>query len=282
MTRQMDERSRIGRIPPAVLVSLLAILALSVASAEAQTAPPKRLAGKGILTYCTDISFPPLEYYDTKTQQPIGFDIDLAKALAAEIGLKAEFKNIGFDGIIPAMQAGQCDAIISGLNDNPARRQVVDFVDYSFLGNSLIARSDSTFYFKTLEEASGRTVATETGTTLEEDLKKANDNLKAAGKPLLKVTALPKASEAFQQLTAGLVELYYSTTVQEVYFNTENPREVKLVSPQISGFKTGVATVKADADLHQALDAALKTLQANGDYDKIAKKWNCESIALNP
>src|SRR5204863_2238614 len=128
------------------------------------------------------ISFPPLEFFDPKTNEPSGLDIDLGKALAAELGVKAEFKNISFDGLIPAIQAGQCDAIISGLFDKPTRREVLDFANYAFLGNSLIVKADSNLHFDSLADLSGKAVATESGSTLEEDLTHANDDLKKAGK----------------------------------------------------------------------------------------------------
>ncbi len=266
----------------ALLLILAAAFQMVWIVAPASAAAPKRIQNKGVLVYCTDISFPPLEFYDPKTNQPAGIDVDLGTALAADLGVKAEFKNISFDGLIPAVQAGQCDAIISGLFDKPARREVLDFVDYAHVGNSLIVRSDSKENFNSLADLSGKTVVTETGSTLEEDLTKTNDGLKQAGKPLIKIVALPKMSDAYQQLTTKMADILYSSTVQEAYFNTQTPGQVKLASPQTGALDTGVATVKADKELHEALAASLKKLQANGEYDKILKKWNCEAIALKP
>src|SRR5262249_54040992 len=115
----------------ATLTAFVAIFALGCMTAGAATTAPKRIADKGTITYCMDISFPPLESYDPQTNKPVGFDVDLGAALASEMGVKSDFKNITFDGLIPAIQAGQCDAIISGLFDKPKRREVLDFVDYA-------------------------------------------------------------------------------------------------------------------------------------------------------
>ena len=91
------------------------ILSLSVSSlakpAMATTPAPTRIAAKGVIVYCSDLSYPPLEYFDAQTNQPVGFDVEFGQALAAEMGVKADYKNITFDGLIPAIQAGQCDAI---------------------------------------------------------------------------------------------------------------------------------------------------------------------------
>lgn len=272
-----------GRMCSTLIGSLVTTVALlGWLASPATAAAPKRILDKGVLVYCVDISFPPLEFYDPKSNQPVGFDVDLGKALAADIGVKAEFKNISFDGLIPAVQAGQCDAIISGLFDKPARREVLDFANYALLGSSIIVRADSNEHFNSLADLSGKTAVTETGTTLEEELNKTNDSLKQAGKPPIKVVALPKMSDAVQQLTAKMADAIYTSTVQEAYFDVESPGQVKIASPQQSALYIGVATVKADKELHDAFAASLKKLQSNGEYDKIVKTWHCEAIAYKP
>jgi len=229
-----------------------------------------------------DISFPPLEFYDPASNTPAGFDVDLGTAVAAKLGVKAAFKNISFDGLIPALQAGQCDAIISGLFDKPKRREVLDFVDYAYLGNSVIVKSDSALHVDSLAGLSGRPTAVETGSQLEQDLQNANEELAKAGKPAMKIVALPKASAAFQQLITGMVEAYYSSTVQAAYYNKQNPGQVKLASPQTTALYIGIATVKSDGEFHAAIDAAFKNLLANGEYERIVKKWELESVASHP
>ena len=279
MTQQLSSSAKAGAICAAVFAMTLA---LGTVAAGAATTPPKRIADKGAITYCMDISFPPLESYDPQTNKPVGFDVDLGAALASEMGVKSDFKNITFDGLIPAIQAGQCDAIISGLFDKPKRREVLDFVDYAFLGNSVIVKSDSSLHVDSLAGLSGKTVATQTGTQLEQDLVQANADLAKAGKPPIKITLFPKMTAAFQQLMTGLVDAFYSSTIQAVYYNEQNPNSVKLASPQTSGLYIGVATIKSDADLHAAFDAAFKNLVANGGYDAIVKKWGMGSAAKHP
>jgi polar amino acid transport system substrate-binding protein len=271
-----------GRFYLSSCAVIAATVVLGVAAPAADAAAPKRIADKGVITYCTDISFPPLEFYDPKTNEPSGLDIDLGRSLASELGVKSEFKNIGFDGLIPTVQAGQCDAIISGLFDKPARREVLDFVNYAYLGNSIIVKADSNLHVNSLAELSGKAVATETGSTLEEELTHTNDDLKKAGKPPIKIVALPKMTDAIQQLMSGLVEAYYTSTVQEAYYNVQNPGQVKLASPQTSALYIGIATVKSDGELHEAFAAALKKLQGDGSYDKIMQKWSAGAIAYKP
>jgi polar amino acid transport system substrate-binding protein len=262
----------------AMIVVAMTCLIAGMPAAQAKTQAPSRIAQSGTITYCMDISFPPFEFYDASTNEPTGFDVDLGKAVAEELGVKAEFKNISFDGLIPALQAGQCDAIISGLFDKPARREVLNLIDYANVGNSVIVKSDSSLHVDKLVELSGHSVAVESGSTLEQDIDQANDAAVKAGQPPIKIAALPKASDAYQQLMTGLVEAYYGSTAQEAYFNSQNPGSVKLASPQTSTFLTGIGIPKSDAEMTKAIQTAFTAIQANGQYDAVVKKWDFDSM----
>ncbi|WP_405818728.1 transporter substrate-binding domain-containing protein [Streptomyces sp. NBC_01390] len=80
--------------------------------------PSGALVKSGQITYCSDISAPPLTYYDT-AQKPVGAEVELGDALAAELGVRANWANTSFNGIIPALQAKQCDAIARALAMKP-------------------------------------------------------------------------------------------------------------------------------------------------------------------
>jgi polar amino acid transport system substrate-binding protein len=230
--------------------------------------------------FCSDLSDPPWEMLDPKTLQPAGVEIDLAAAMAKTMGLKTEFKNITFAGLIPALQAGQCDAIISGMIDNPARREVVDFVDYSTHGNAAIVLSNSTLSVQAFSDFSGKKVAVQSGAQVEKDLIDANTKLKGDNKPEMRIVSLPNNVDAFQQLLAGLVDAYYGPPEQAAYFNEQKPGTLKLAGPLLTGRVQGIPTAKKDHDLHEALDAAFKAVRASGEYDAIFKKAGFQSMEL--
>src|SRR6188472_760254 len=83
-------------------------------------AAPSSIKSAGKIVYCSDITYPPEEYYKGTT--PAGSDIDIGTKVAQQMGVKAEFDNTGFDGIIAALESKKCDAIISGMSDTPERR----------------------------------------------------------------------------------------------------------------------------------------------------------------
>jgi polar amino acid transport system substrate-binding protein len=261
-------------------LSLLAIATMSIANATETIQVPERIASAKKLVFCTEIAFPPWEWIDPATQQPVGFDIDIAAAVAKQLGVVNEHKNIGFDGLIPALQAGQCDAIISELFDKPARREVVDFANYAKTGTSMVLRFDSAVAAQTVDELSGLKVAVGIGTTGETVLAEANERLKAAGKTAINVIVLQSSTEAFQQLMAGLVDAYISTPDQAAYYNTQTPNSVKLTGAALDEFPTGIAVRKDDTELHKAIEAALANMREDGTYQAILDKWSFQALAF--
>ncbi|QJP14746.1 ABC transporter substrate-binding protein [Starkeya sp. ORNL1] len=266
-------------IAAAIAASWLCLL--SGADAQAKDALSS-VKASGKIVYCSDLSAPPFIYLNPTSMQPDGFDVDVGIAVAKEMGVTAEYKNMAFEGLIPALQAGQCNAILSSLYDKPARRAVVDFVNYALVGNAVIVKADSTLAVKDLSGLSGKKVSVERGSVNEEEAVQASNELKKQGKPPIDVVSLPKVTDAIQQLLAGLVDAFYSGTATEADFNKKNTVQVKLAGPQTTTFYTGIATLKDDADLHAAIDAAFKKAQTDGTYDGVVKKWSFESMAIAP
>ena len=99
----------------------------SAAKTEA-TASGYTLVKDGTLTMGTSPDYPPFE--NLENGEAVGFDVDLCKAIADELGLKFEVKSLQFDGIIPAVVAGgQCDLGMAGMSVDPDRAKEVDFTD---------------------------------------------------------------------------------------------------------------------------------------------------------
>ncbi|HLQ19884.1 MAG TPA: ABC transporter substrate-binding protein [Tabrizicola sp.] len=258
---------------------LLASLLSSAAFAQSVEAP-QRIKDAGKLVFCSELAYAPWESIDPETQKPVGFDIDISTGVAKEMGVTSEYKDIAFDGLIPALQAGQCDAVISSLYDKPERREVVNFVNYAVTGTSIILRNDSTLPVSTLDDLSGQKVAVQIGTTGEELLVEASKRLEEAGKAPIDIVILKTTTEAFQQVMAGLVVAYLATTDQAGFYNKLNPDSIKLAGEPLNTFQTGIAIRKDDEDLTKAIDAAFANMKADGSYQAILDTWNFQALAL--
>ncbi|WP_264295110.1 transporter substrate-binding domain-containing protein [Microbispora sitophila] len=97
--------------------------AAPAAGTGAVSVPAGALLKDGEITFCSDVSAPPLEFLDAN-QKPAGAEIELGEALAKAMGVKAVWANTGFNGIIPALQAKQCDATLShSCSSSPSGRR---------------------------------------------------------------------------------------------------------------------------------------------------------------
>ncbi len=118
----------------------------------------------GVLTIGSDIAYAPMEFYIEGTETPDGLDIDIAKALAEELGVEVEFVNSGFDGLIPALQTGDFDIIMSSMTITETRSQQIDFVPYLSVGTGILVPAGNPNNIQGLEDLCGLTVVVQAGT----------------------------------------------------------------------------------------------------------------------
>src|SRR5215210_6413057 len=114
------------------ILNALAVTACSLAivsSAGAQTLPDEMAKSK-VLRVALNTGYPPLEMRDPKTNEFIGFDVDLARAIGKVLGVSVEHQDGAFEAMTPALQSGRVDMIMSGFYDTPKRRPMFTFVDY--------------------------------------------------------------------------------------------------------------------------------------------------------
>lgn len=235
--------------------------------------PAGTLVQDGQITYCSDISAPPLTFYDA-AQKAVGAEIELGDALAAQLGARPKWANTSFNGIIPALQARKCDAIISQLYIKPEREAVVDFVPYMYASNTLVVANGNTAV-KGMDDLCGKRAAGQTGTTVVQHLTDQAAKCAAAGKPPIDIRQFTKDSDALQQLRLGLVDSYGTTLETAAYVQTQQPGTFQLVGEPFNRIKVGIATLNGGGTaLHDALAQALAAVQKDGTYTAILAKWN--------
>jgi len=235
----------------------------------------------GQINFCSDMTIPPLEFVSAGGQ-PQGSDIDLGTALGKQMGLTVRFTQISFDGLIAALQANQCDAILSSMYDQPDRAKVIDFIDYQKLGNEIVVKHGNTRQIASLADLAGLTVGVEKGTSLGPELISASKKLIAAGRPAIKVVTFPGDTAAFQELATGQIDAFYTDAATASYDLKKDPSAGTLAGPQQSAQDTGIGVRKDSPALRAALGKALRELQQNGDYLRILTHWNLANAAIGP
>jgi polar amino acid transport system substrate-binding protein len=241
--------------------------------AAAAIAPPPGIKSAGKIVFCSDITYPPEEYFKGSTA--VGSDIDIGTAVAKLMGVKAEFKNTTFDSIIAALLAKKCDAIISGMNDTAERRKQVDFVDYLSVGQAVTVKKGNPEHFTTLASLSGKRVSVESGTTNRDFLVATSKKLVSQGKKPITIVTFPKDTDAFAALVAGRVDAYYADAPPAAYYAKQNPT-VQVCCHPINPFPIGIAIRKGDP-LGPATKKAVAALYASGEIKKIVAKWGMAS-----
>jgi len=269
--------------PVGALVLLLVLLAAgcggsskkaaTTTSSSAAITAPSSISSAGTLVFCSDITYPPEESYKKGTTTPEGSDIDIGNYIAGKMGVKARFDNTGFDGIIAALLAKKCDAIISGMNDTPERRKQVAFVDYLKVGQSFMVKKGNPENITGIDSLAGKVASVETGTTNKDYLDAQSKRLTSQGKKAIKVVPYPKDNDAANALRTGRVDAYFGDAPVVAYYIEQTPNAFSLGGTPVNPISIGIAIRKSDTELQAAVKQAIDMINSDGTMDQILTRW---------
>ena len=266
----------------ASVIALAASALWAAAPAQAQSAripAPAALAGKGVINYCATIDNPPRAYFDEK-QQPIGFEVELGTEIASRMGLKVNWVQLKFPGLVPALQAQQCDAIMQELFIRAERLEIIDMVPFSRTGQQIVVRRSDNSLGAGLEDLSGKKLAVPNGTTIHNLAVEANKKLKESGKPEINLVVLPTTTDTFQQLATSQVDAVGTTSTAGAYYVRLRPNDFKAKGDPFGLIGTGIGIRKGNTDLTNAVKRSLDSLVSDGSYKKLIEKWNMQGMEL--
>lgn len=245
---------------------LAAFMALTVlAGCGGQPAKQAEPAKAKVLKVGSDTAFAPFEFQDESSKKYVGFDIDLMEAIGKQMGYEVQIQSMGFDGLIPALEAGNIDALISAMTITPERAQKVNFSKpYYKSGLSMVVKLDNNT-LKSFKDLEGKRIAVQIGTTGAMEAKKIKD---------AKIREFNTAPEAFMELKAGGVDAVVNDLpVNEYYIAKNGSKDAKVVGEPLTSEEYGIATSKKNAELSEKINKAIDELKKNGEYDKIYEKW---------
>lgn len=286
----------VGMLAAAVIVAGACTSSAGTSAPSAKivaTAPTNQLIKAGTLTICSDLPYPPQEYFAEDLTTAIGSDIDLAREIAARMGLTLTVKPTVFDTIIPALTGGSCDAIVSAQTITDTRLQQVDMIPYFEAGQSFVVLKGKAGDFKTTDDLCGKAIAAETGTVeadhanpdgtgdykVEEGL---SQQCVAKGKPKIDVKLFDKDDAALLALQAGTVAAHFTDEPVAGYEvkNGDGKYEIA-TSITLEHAPEGISVTKNHTELRDAIKAALKSMIDDGTYLQILTKWGVESGKLS-
>jgi polar amino acid transport system substrate-binding protein len=243
---------------------------------------PENIRSAGTIKVGSDVAYAPVEFFDTDGTTVIGIDPDLAKALGDKLGVKFQFTNATFDGLIPAVRSKRFDLVMSAMSDTKKRQPQLDFVDYFNAGTSILVKKGNPENINGLDDLCGKTVALQRGTTQEDVAKAQQAKCTAAGKPQIKLLTFDKDTDALLQIKGGRAVADMNDFPVAAYNakTSGGGNDFEVVGEQIEAGPYGIGVRKEDTQLRDALQAALKAIIADGTYDRVLEKWNVSKGAL--
>ena len=237
-------------------------------------AAPAAIKSAGELAFCSDIAYPPLEFYEGS--DPAGADIEIGTELAKRMGVDAVFANTGFDGIIASLKTKKCDAIVSSLTDSAERQKEIAFVDYAQFGLATVVKKGTTG-ITSIADLAGKEVAVQVGTTTKQTLEAESKKLPTPIKPIV----FPKDTDAANALRAGKVDAWISDAPPAADFLKKTPGQFEFAPlPQIDAAPIGIGLRKDDTELKDALQKGIDAMTADGTLKKILEKWELGDALL--
>jgi polar amino acid transport system substrate-binding protein len=234
------------------------------------------------LVVAADASYAPNEFIGSNGKTVVGWDPELAQALAGVMGVKFKVVNATFATIIPGLQSGKYDVGMSSFSDTKAREKVVDFVTYFTAGTSFMVKAQGGAKINSLADLCGHKVAVETGTTQLDAATKQNKTCTSQGKKGVKVQGFPDQNAANLALTSGRADVGMADSPVAAYIVKQSNGKLKLSGKSYNNAPYGIALPKNNG-MTKPIQAALKDLIANGTYMNILKKWGVQDGAItNP
>jgi len=246
-----------------MLIGLISVFGFGCS--DQQATPSENETEKPTYTVAFEATFPPFESKNEQTGEFEGFDIDLIRAIGEEEGFDVQLMEMGFDGIVAAVQTGNVDLGVSGLTITQERLKSVDFsIPYYHSFLSIVVRADNDS-IKGVEDLKGKRIAVQIGTTGADYAKK---NIEGA-----KVTEYDAVTDCFLELKNGGVDAIVNDNPVNLRYIKGNEKDYKIVGEELQSEYYGIAVKKGNKELLDKINSGLMKLKENGKYAELYKKW---------
>lgn len=222
----------------------------------------------GTLTMATEGTFPPFEFHDSKTNELVGFELDLAKAAAQKMGKTLDIKEFKFDAILPAIVSNTLDFAAAGFAVTPERAKRVLFSDPFYMsGLTIIVPKGNPKGIKNFDDLKGLNVSVQLGSISHDRAKKIPD---------AKITTFESGADAMLNMISGNADAVINAQPATDYMIMSRPSlQKKLERLDFVADAVPMAMIfpKNRTDLQAALNKALAEIRADGTYEKLHMKW---------
>ncbi len=246
------------------VLALVLVLGFFMASANAGNID--KIKERGALIAGVKDAVVPFGFVDADTNQLVGFDIDICRAIAKHLGVELKLKPVTSATRIPMLTQGSIDVAAATMTHKFARDDSIDFsITYFMDGQKILVKKDSGI--KSVDDLAGKKVGTAKGSTSEKNIKEAQ--------PKCKVLSFEGYPQAFLALRQGKVAAVTtdSTILLGLKNSAPNPEDYVIAGDFISPEPYGLGVPENDSDFRDAVNRTLVDLWNSGEYLKIYNKW---------
>lgn len=222
-------------------------------------------SGKLVVGTCAD--YPPYEWHLVQdgADKIIGFDIDIAQAIADELGVELEVQDMDFDGLIPALSTGKIDMIIADMNPTEERKQSVDFTDiYYIQKDALVIKSEDAKDIRSEDDLKKASLATQKATIQEEYLL---ENF-----PDAEIQSVPKLNTAILYLVTGKADAVLMVeTVARRYVEENEGLEIADFDVASTPNESAIAVAKDSEGFLDAVNDILDEMEDSGKIEELIR-----------
>jgi polar amino acid transport system substrate-binding protein len=255
-----------------IFVVCIAVLAVAIAGCTSSgTTTPAETGPEEVPVYAVgiDVPYPPFSYV-TPSNEYTGFDVDSIKWIAENQGFEVKFEVVAWDGIIPALQAGQIDMVYSGMTITDERKEKVAFSDpYWTVNQMVVAVPDSGVTLDDIQNGNA-VVGTQSGCTAAIWME---ENLVDTGiMPKENIKVYPDTPKAVDDLGSGRIDaaMYDDLSMKDII----EGRDVEVIGYIETNEQFGIAVRKDDTELLAKLNAGLANLMEDPYWEEMKETYD--------
>jgi polar amino acid transport system substrate-binding protein len=249
-----------------ILQRVLCALALVGLAATAQARSFEEIKKDGTIRIATEGAFSPFNYF--QGSKLTGFEVELAEDVAGKMGVKIEWKALGFDALLAGLRQDRWDVVIASHGITEERAKAVTFAEPHYCSGGMIVAKNSAI--RSANDLQGKTVAVQTGTTYLDNVKKL------AG--VKEVKNFPQDTDARSALLTGRVDAWVTDRFVALNSVAANPNAGMRIGEFLFVERIAAAVSKGNISLAGEWNKALAALLADGGYQKLSTKWFSEDI----
>ena len=228
---------------------------------------------RNVLVMGTSADYKPFQFIDVENNQEIiGFDIDLARHVAAELGYDLEVVDMDFNSLITSLRMGRVDMVLAAMTPTAERSEVVDFSDIYYTAQNVLITMQGT-EINDKEDLNGLILGAQMG-SIQEDAVVA---LQESGIDV-ELSTMDRMPDLFQQLLAGRIDaVVIEDMITPMYLNSNaNFQLVDVFDNDDQGFAIALGK---DSELTAQVNEVLATMKEDGTLEALAEKWFYEGEA---